>query len=93
MEIKVHRGEGKLQHVIELASHTLLTDAPRMYGREETGPEPYDLLAAALRTCTALTVTMYAHRKNMDPQDIDTHGTYRRAVGNNLGEIELVCAT
>ncbi|HJV50439.1 MAG TPA: OsmC family protein [Noviherbaspirillum sp.] len=70
MEIRVHRGEGKLQHVIEIGPHTVLTDAPRMYGGEETGPEPHDLLAAALGACTALTVTMYARRKGMDLQDI-----------------------
>lgn len=71
MEIRVHRGEGKLQHVIEIGPHRLLTDAPRMYGGEDTGPEPHDLLAAALGACTALTVTMYAHRKNFDLQDIE----------------------
>jgi putative redox protein len=71
MEVKVHRGEGKLQHVIEIGPHRILTDAPRTFGGEETGPEPHDLLAAALAACTALTVTMYARRKNMDLQDID----------------------
>lgn len=71
MEIKVHRGEGKLQHVIEIGPHRLLTDAPRTYGGEETGPEPHDLLAAALGACTALTVMMYAHRKNIDLRDIE----------------------
>lgn len=77
MEIRVHKGQGKLQHVIEIGAHSLLTDAPKAYGGEETGPEPHDLLAAALGACTALTVTMYAQRKNMDLQDIDvriSHG-------------------
>lgn len=71
MEVKIHRGEGKLQHVIEIGPHKLLTDAPKAFGGEETGPEPHDLLAAALAACTALTVTMYARRKGMDLQDID----------------------
>jgi putative redox protein len=71
MEVKVRRGNGKLQHVIEIGPHQLLTDAPHALGGEETGPEPHDLLAAALAACTALTVTMYARRKGMDLQDID----------------------
>jgi putative redox protein len=71
MEVKVHRGEGKLQQVIEIGPHRLLTDAPRIYGGEESGPEPHDLLAASLGACTAITVMMYAHRKNIDLQDIE----------------------
>ena len=70
MEVKVHRGEGKLQHVIEIGPHKILTDVEQTYGGEETGPAPHDLLAASLGACTALTVTMYAKRKGWDLQDI-----------------------
>jgi hypothetical protein len=63
MEVNTHRGEGKLQHVIEVGPHRLLTDAPVASGGEATGPEPHDLLAAALAASTAPTVTMYAKRK------------------------------
>lgn len=71
MEIKVHRGQGKLQHVIEIGSHHLLTDVPAALGGEDTGPEPHDLLAATLAACTALTVTMYARRKGWPLDDIN----------------------
>lgn len=70
MEVKVHRGTGTLQHVIDIGPHRVLTDAPKIYGGEETGPEPHDYLAAALGACTALTVTLYARRKEMDLQDV-----------------------
>jgi len=81
METRVHRGEGKLQHVIEIGPHKLLTDAPVAYGGEATGPEPHDLLAASLGACTALTVTMYARRKQMDLQDIDVRVDHRQEDG------------
>ncbi len=71
MEIKISKGEGKLQHVIDIGRHRLLTDVSEALGGEDSGPEPHDLLAAALGACTALTVTMYAKRKLMDLQDID----------------------
>ena len=71
MEIRVHRGHGKLQHVIEIGSHHLSTDVPAALGGEDTGPEPHDLLAAALGACMALTVTMYAKRKGWPLEDID----------------------
>lgn len=70
MEVKVQRGQGKLQHVIDIGPHHLLTDEGPMYGGENTGPNPHDLLAASLGACTALTVTLYARRKNFDLQDV-----------------------
>ena len=82
MEIRVHRGQGKLQHVIEIGQHRLLTDVPAELGGEDTGPEPHDLLAAALAACTALTVTMYAKRKGFPLDDIDVrieHGKLDQA--------------
>ena len=71
MEVRAHRGEGKLQHVIEIGRHRVLTDEPPSIGGEDTGPTPHDLLAASLAACTALTVTLYARRKGWDLQDID----------------------
>lgn len=70
MEVKVHKGDGKFQQMLEIGAHQLLADAPKTYGGEETGPEPHDILAAALGACVALTVTMYARRKSMDLQDV-----------------------
>ena len=71
MEVKSRRGDGALQCRIQIGPHTIVSDAPRTYGGEETGPEPHDLLAAALAACTSLTVTIYARRKSMDLQDIE----------------------
>jgi len=71
MEIKVHRGEGKLQHVVEAGWHRLLVDEPEEVGGEDSGFTPHDLLAAALGACTALTLTLYAQRKQWDLEDID----------------------
>jgi putative redox protein len=63
MEIRTHRGAGPLQQVIEIGRHRILTDVDREKGGEDSGPEPHDLLAAALAACTTLTVTLYAKRK------------------------------
>jgi putative redox protein len=82
MEVRAHRGQGKLQHVIDIGPHQLLTDVPPALGGEDTGPEPHDLLAAALAACTAITVTMYATRKGFPLQDIDVrieHGKVDQA--------------
>lgn len=77
MEVSAQKGSGKLQQVITIGKHRLLSDAPMAFGGEETGPEPHDLLAAALAACTTLTVTMFARRKDMALEDVRvriTHG-------------------
>jgi putative redox protein len=63
MEVTTHRGQGPLQQVIEIGRHRLLTDVAPEFGGEDSGPEPHDLLAAALAACTTLTVSLYAKRK------------------------------
>ena len=70
MEVTLHKGKGPLQQVVNIGRHALLSDAPEAFGGEDSGPEPHDLLAAALASCTALTVTMYARRKGMPLDDV-----------------------
>lgn len=77
MEVSARKGSGKLQQVITIGRHQLLSDAPEALGGEDSGAEPHDLLAAALAACTTLTVTMYARRKDMALEDVRvriTHG-------------------
>ncbi|WP_027863965.1 OsmC family protein [Massilia alkalitolerans] len=77
MEVTAQKGEGKLQQMITIGRHQLLSDAPEAFGGEDSGAEPHDLLAAALAACTTLTVTMFARRKGMALEDVRvriTHG-------------------
>lgn len=63
MNVTTHRGAGPLQQIIEIGKHRLVTDLVPEYGGEDTGPEPHDILAAALAACTTLTVTLFAKRR------------------------------
>jgi putative redox protein len=84
MEVKTHRGAGPLQQVIEIGRHRLLTDLAPEFGGEDSGPEPHDLLAAALAACTTLTVNLYARRKGWPLDEVQVsvrHGQEGAAYG------------
>jgi putative redox protein len=59
--------------------HTLTSDEPANNGGQDAGPAPYDLLTAALASCTAITLRMYADRKQWPMKAIHVDVVFRRA--------------
>jgi len=54
-------------HEIDLeTSHELIVDEPAAAGGTDTGPRPTQLLAASLAGCIAITMEMYAQRKEWE---------------------------
>src|ERR1051326_1839079 len=56
---------GKFQQTIRVGRHTLVADEPVAVGGLDSGPGPYDLLLAGLGACTAMTLRLYAERKQL----------------------------
>jgi putative redox protein len=54
--------KARIGQEIVIGPHRLRSDEPEPVG-EDTGPTPHQLLAAALGACTAMTLTLYARRK------------------------------
>jgi len=54
---------GKFRTRLTVDGHAMLADEPASYGGDETGPTPYDYVAAGLAACTLMTMRMYAARK------------------------------
>ena len=80
--IKVHKAsDGRFKQVVEVRANSLISDVPVDHGGEDAGPEPHDLLDAALGACTAITVTMVAQRKQMPLQDVRVEVTRDEANG------------
>ncbi len=56
-------GKSGYQTEIIAGGHRLVADEPLEMGGADSGPAPYDLLVAGLGACTAMTLRMYADRK------------------------------
>jgi putative redox protein len=54
---------GKFQVEVAAAGHRFLADEPRAVGGLGSGPNPFQLLSAALGACTAMTCRLYADKK------------------------------
>jgi putative redox protein len=62
----VARQREKLTHDVKVGNHSVTVDEPVESGGDDLGPSPQELLAAALASCTAVTMEMYAQRKGWD---------------------------
>lgn len=58
------RGGDRYLTRIEVNGHAIIADEPAQHGGGDVGPSPYDLVLAGLGACTAITLRMYADRKN-----------------------------
>ena len=81
---------------IKAGSHTFYADEPEAAGGKDTAPAPHQLFLSALGACTAITVKMYAARKNWPLESISIDLTLDREVLNGsqqsvfIQEISLV---
>ena len=56
---------------IDAESFSILADEPQGVGGDNLGPSPFQLLLASLAACTAMTVRMYAKRKEWSVEKIN----------------------
>ena len=61
---------GKFSQDIEVAGHRIRSDEEVEKGGDDTGATPHELLLAALGSCTAMTLKVYAARKGWPLDDI-----------------------
>jgi len=71
-------GVGRFQAEARVGSASFVIDEPVSAGGLGTGPNPFDLLSAALGACTAMTVRLYAERKGWPLQHVRVRATHHR---------------
>lgn len=69
-QVDVWLNNDKFTTEVVARKHTWIADEPLDAGGNDLGPTPYELLSSALGTCTAITLKMYAKRKNWDIGEI-----------------------
>jgi len=72
------RSLGNLRQEINAGAHTFYADEPVDAGGDNAGPDPYELLLAALGACTSMTLQLYARRKGWPLEDVEVRMSHRR---------------
>lgn len=67
-------------------NHHWIADEPAKAGGDNLGPSPYDMLSAALGTCTAMTLRMYANRKKWELSEVEVHVENRKEHAEDLSD-------
>lgn len=62
--------EKGMQHEIVAGRHKWIADAGEDIGGKETGPNPHDLLLAALGTCTSMTLKIFSARRGWKLEEV-----------------------
>ena len=86
----VARQREKLTHDVKVGDHSITVDEPTESGGNDLGPSPQELLAAALASCTAVTMEMYAQRKGWDVSGMAVDCRYTPAERGCPTRFELV---
>lgn len=76
--VTVSGGSSGLCQTISVGPHQMLSDEPKGAGGNDQGPDPYELLLAALGSCTNMTLCMYAGRKGWPLKEARVLLTYSK---------------
>jgi putative redox protein len=79
---------GALRQDIEAGGHHLVSDEPVEWGGADAGPTPYDLLLAALGSCTAITLQMYARHKAWPLEGIEVRLRHEKIHARDCADCE-----
>jgi putative redox protein len=79
MKATARRSDGTFRHTVQVRDHQVTVDETLQSGGEDSGPDPQELLAASLASCTAISMEMYAQRKGWDIGHVEVDVQYSPA--------------
>jgi putative redox protein len=90
MKATAKRNDGMFRHSVRVRDHELTIDEGTEAGGSDAGPDPQELLAASLASCTAITLEMYAARKGWEIGAVEVAVEYTPAERGCPTRFELV---
>ena len=81
-------GSGDFAEIVRSGQHVLPADEPVAVGGTDTGPGPYQYLLAALGTCTAMTLRMYARQKKWPLEKVTVRLSHAKIHAADCAECE-----
>lgn len=90
MQATARRSERTLRHSVEVRDHKIIVDESTDAGGTDAGPDPQELLAVSLASCTAITMEMYANRKGWDIGVVEVDVQYSPAERGTPTKFDMV---
>jgi putative redox protein len=69
---------------LKVRKHMVIADEPEDVGGKDLGPRPGDFYRMSLASCTAITLRMYANRKNFDVKKIEVSVSTEEGEGKTV---------
>ncbi len=82
----VVRAGAAFRNDVEAGKHHLVADEPVEAGGTDAGPTPYDFLAAALGSCTSMTMRVVAKRENIPLDGVEIQITSDRMYAKDCAD-------
>jgi putative redox protein len=90
MQATARRTDSSFKHSVQVRDHQIVVDETSEVGGGDSGPDPQELLAVSLASCTAITMEMYANRKGWDIGPVEIDVEYSPAERGKPTKFELV---
>ena len=88
-EVRVEGTGDRHRQTLSIGPHRMVSDLPSLEGGTDAGPSPYDMLAAALGSCTAMTVAWSADKHKIPLHGLDVRVTQSRGSGGHLFRLAI----
>jgi uncharacterized OsmC-like protein/alpha/beta superfamily hydrolase len=73
---------------MKAGNHYMMADEPTSFGGNNFGPSPYEYVSAGLSACTAITIQMYAKRKNWNIENVEVHTSFKKTHAVDCNDCE-----